>query len=58
MAGIRKAARWRVRRARHISLYHLVRVPKRLPLAVVWAAVGVLRLEVAFTAWAFVTEQG
>ncbi len=57
LAGIRKAARWRWRRARHISLYHLVRVPKRVPLALVWAVVGVARLEVAFAAWAFVTEQ-
>ena len=58
VAGIRKALRWRLRRARHISLYHLIRVPKRVPLALWWAAVGVLRLEVAFCAWAFVTEQG
>ena len=57
VAGIRKALRWRWRRARHISLYHLVRVPKRVPLALWWAAVGVLRIEVAFHAWAFVTEQ-
>ncbi len=57
MAGIRKALRWRWRRARHISLYHLVRVPKRVPLALWWAAAGVLRVEVAFHAWAFVTEQ-
>ena len=57
VAGIRKALRWRWRRARHISLYHLIRVPKRVPLALWWAAVGVLRLEVAVCAWAFVTEQ-
>ena len=57
VAGIRKALRWRWRRARHISLYHLVRVPKRVPLALWWAAAGVLRVEVAFHAWAFVTEQ-
>ena len=57
VAGIRKALRWRLRRARHISLYHLVRLPRMLPLALVWAAVGVVRLEVAFHAWAFVTEQ-
>jgi S-DNA-T family DNA segregation ATPase FtsK/SpoIIIE len=57
VAGICKAARWRWRRARHISLYHLVRVPKRLPLALVWAAVGLVRVDVAFAAWAFVTEQ-
>jgi len=57
VAGIRKAVRWRWRRARHVSLYHLIRSPKMLPLAVVWAVVGVVRLEVAFAAWAFVTEQ-
>jgi S-DNA-T family DNA segregation ATPase FtsK/SpoIIIE len=56
-AGIRKALRWRSRRARHIGLYHLIRTPKRVPLALWWAAVGVLRLELAFCAWAFATEQ-
>jgi len=56
-AGIAKAVRWRLRRWRHISLFHLVRSPRMLPLALVWAAVGVVRLEVAFHAWAFATEQ-
>ena len=56
-AGIAKAVRWRLRRWRHISLFHLVRLPKMIPLALVWAAVGVVRLEVAFHAWAFATEQ-
>ena len=56
-AGIAKAVRWRLRRWRHISLFHLVRLPKMVPLALVWAAVGVVRLEVAFHAWAFATEQ-
>src|SRR5580658_9735298 len=57
VAGIRKALRWRWRRARHISLFHLVRVPKRVPLALWWSVVGLVRVEVAFHAWAFVTEQ-
>jgi S-DNA-T family DNA segregation ATPase FtsK/SpoIIIE len=57
VAGIRKALRWRWRRARHISLYHLVRTPKRAPLTLVWALVGVLRLEMSLHAWAFATEQ-
>lgn len=56
-AGIAKAVRWRLRRWRHISLFHLVRLPKMVPLALVWAAVGVVRVEVAFHAWAFATEQ-
>src|SRR5271154_2810367 len=51
VAGICKALRWRLHRARHISLYHLVRVPKRVPLALWWVAVGLLRLEVALHAW-------
>ncbi len=56
-AGIAQAARWRLHRWRHISLFHLVRSPKMLPMACVWAVVGIARLEVAFGAWAFVTEQ-
>jgi hypothetical protein len=32
-------------------------VPKRVPVACVWAVLGIVRLEVAFCAWAFVTEQ-
>jgi hypothetical protein len=42
--GIRKAVAWRLKRARHISLYHLLRSPKRLPLTVMWAVVGAARL--------------
>ena len=56
-AGIAKAIRWRLRRWRHISLFHLLRIPKMVPLALIWAAVGLARLEMAFCAWAFVTEQ-
>jgi DNA segregation ATPase FtsK/SpoIIIE, S-DNA-T family len=58
LAGIRKAVLFWVRRWRKIGLFHLVRSPKMLPMAVIWAAVGVVRLEVALTAWAFATEQG
>ena len=57
LAGIRKAVLFWVRRWRKISLFHLVRSPKMLPLACVWAVVGIARLEVALTAWAFITEQ-
>jgi S-DNA-T family DNA segregation ATPase FtsK/SpoIIIE len=57
LAGIRKAILFWVRRWRKISLFHLVRSPKMLPLACVWAVVGIIRLEVALCAWAFVTEQ-
>jgi S-DNA-T family DNA segregation ATPase FtsK/SpoIIIE len=56
-AGIRKAAGWRYRKARHHALYHLVRSPKRLALAVVWAPVGVLRIAAAQMAWWWVSEQ-
>jgi S-DNA-T family DNA segregation ATPase FtsK/SpoIIIE len=56
-AGIKKAIRWRVRRWRHIGLFHLVRSPKMLPLACLWAVVGVVRIEAALGAWAFATEQ-
>ncbi len=50
-AGIRKAAAWRYRRARHHLLYHLVRSPQRLVLTVLWAAVGVVRVAHAQLAW-------
>lgn len=57
LAGIRKAVLFWVRRWRKISLFHAVRAPKMLPLACVWAVVGVARLELAAWAWALVTEQ-
>jgi DNA segregation ATPase FtsK/SpoIIIE, S-DNA-T family len=57
LAGIRKAVLFWVRRWRKISLFHLVRSPKMLPLACIWAVVGIIRLEVSLCAWAFVTEQ-
>ena len=57
LAGIRKAARWRVHRWRHISLYHLVRMPKRLVLTLIWAALGVLQLEYVQVHWWWVIEQ-
>jgi S-DNA-T family DNA segregation ATPase FtsK/SpoIIIE len=56
-AGIRKALRWRYRRARHHALYHLVRSPWRLVLAVVWAAVGVARIGHAQLSWWWLSEQ-
>ena len=57
VAGIRKAARWRVHRWRHISLYHLVRAPKRLVLTLIWAALGILQLEYVQVHWWWVIEQ-
>lgn len=56
-AGIKKAILFWVRRWRKISLFHLVRSPKMLPMTCVWAVVGLLRLDVVFIAWAFTTEQ-
>jgi S-DNA-T family DNA segregation ATPase FtsK/SpoIIIE len=57
VAGIRKAAGWRVRRWWHIFLYHLVRVPQRLGLTLLWAALGVLQIEYVQTHWWWVAEQ-
>ena len=57
LAGIRKAVRWRMHRWRHISLYHLVRMPKRLVLTLIWAALGVLQLEYVQVHWWWVIEQ-
>ena len=56
-AGIRKALRWRYRRARHHVLYHLARSPQRLVLTVVWAGVGLLRIGHAQMSWWWVSEQ-
>lgn len=56
-AGVRKAAGWRARRWWHIFLYHLVRVPKRLVLALLWAALGVVQLEYVQVHWWWVVEQ-
>ena len=56
-AGIRKALRWRYRHARHHVLYHLVRSPKRLALALVWAPVGAARIGHAQLAWWWLSEQ-
>jgi len=55
--GIRKALTWRYKRARHHTLYHLVRSPKRLVLTILWAGVGVVRLAHAQLAWWWVSEQ-
>jgi S-DNA-T family DNA segregation ATPase FtsK/SpoIIIE len=56
-AGIKKAVTWRYKHARHHILFHLIRLPKMLPLACVWAVVGLLRVDMSFIAWAFATEQ-
>ena len=55
--GIRKAAHWHWRRARHHSLYHAVRSPKRLVLTIWWALAGVARIAFAQLAWWWVSEQ-
>ena len=55
--GIVKALRWHYRRARHHSLYHAVRSPKRLVLTVLWALAGVARIAFAQLAWWWVSEQ-
>jgi DNA segregation ATPase FtsK/SpoIIIE, S-DNA-T family len=56
-AGIRKAAGWRYRKARHHALYHLVRSPQRLGLVLVWAPVGLARIVAAQLSWWWVSEQ-
>lgn len=56
-AGIRKAFGWRCRRAGHIALYHLVRVPHRLWLIAKWAPVGIARIGYAQMSWWWVAEQ-
>ena len=55
--GIRKALHWHYRRARHYSLFHGVRSPKRLVLTIMWAVVGVARIAFAQLAWWWVAEQ-
>jgi DNA segregation ATPase FtsK/SpoIIIE, S-DNA-T family len=55
--GIRKAAGWHYRRARHHSLYHGVRAPGRLLLTLGWAAVGLTRITFAQLNWWWCGEQ-
>ncbi|HEY2287181.1 MAG TPA: hypothetical protein VGH88_15705, partial [Streptosporangiaceae bacterium] len=55
--GIRKALRWRYRRARHHTLYHLARSPRRLLLAVLWSPVGLARIGQAQLSWWWLSEQ-
>jgi S-DNA-T family DNA segregation ATPase FtsK/SpoIIIE len=57
LAGVRKALRWRYRRARHHTLYHLARSPRRLLLAVLWAPVGLARIGQAQLSWWWLSEQ-
>lgn len=56
-AGIAKAARWQLRRARHHSLYHGVRLPARIVLTAGWAAVGATRIAFGQLSWWWVSEQ-
>lgn len=55
--GIKKAAGWHYRKARHLTLYHGVRSPWRLLLALWWAGVGLLRIVYAQLGWWWVSEQ-
>ena len=56
-AGIRKHLRWHARRARHHTLYHLIRVPLRLWNVARWAPVGAAGLAFAQVGWWWVAEQ-
>lgn len=58
VAGIRRAAAARAADAAHGGAYHALRSPRYLLLAVLWAAVGVLRLLGRLWRYVFVGEQG
>lgn len=56
-AAIRKTLRRHRKVAQHHFLYHLVRLPKRLALTLMWAAVGIARLAFTQLAWWWVSDQ-
>lgn len=56
-AGIRKAAHWHYRRARHHAAYHGVRAPLRLVVTFGWAGVGLTRIAFSQVSWWWVAEQ-
>ena len=56
-AGVRKVLERHWKLARHHTLYHLVRSPKRLVLTLWWAGVGTGRLAFAQMSWWWVSEQ-
>jgi DNA segregation ATPase FtsK/SpoIIIE, S-DNA-T family len=55
--GIRKAARWHYRRAKHHTLYHGVRFPGRLLSSFRWALVGLASIVFTQLGWWWVSEQ-
>ncbi len=57
VAAARKHYGWHAKRARHHSLYHLVRLPSRAANTVRWAALGLLKLGWIELNWWWVTEQ-
>jgi DNA segregation ATPase FtsK/SpoIIIE, S-DNA-T family len=56
-AEFAKAVRWRAKRWRHISLYHLLRLPHRGWLTLKWGIFGAAALELTLMAWWHVAEQ-
>ena len=57
VGAARKHYGWKARRARHHSLYHLVRLPGRAVNTARWAALGLLKLGWIEVNWWWVTEQ-
>ena len=55
--GIRKAAAWNSRRARHHALYHGARLPVRVVATVRWAAAGAAQIVFAQLGWWWISEQ-
>ena len=56
-ASVKKALKRQRKLAKHHTLYHAVRSPKRLTLTIWWAGVGLARLAAAQIAWWWVSEQ-
>jgi DNA segregation ATPase FtsK/SpoIIIE, S-DNA-T family len=56
-AGIEKAAKWHLRKAKHHSLYHGIRSPQRIAFTVGWSFVGLARVVFAQLGWWWVSEQ-
>ena len=56
-AAFRKHYGWHARRGGHHAAYHAVRLPHRLVLALVWSAVGVMRIGFMQLNWWWLSEQ-
>ena len=56
-ASVKKALKRQRKLAKHHTLYHAVRSPKRLTLTIWWAGVGLARLAATQIAWWWVSEQ-